>query len=75
MLWGLVKKSVHEWESLLPHAEFAYNRSTSQATGYSLFQVVYGINPISTFDLSPIHIDNHFVMMLMKELSSSNKNS
>ena len=35
MLRSLVKKNIREWESLLPHAKFAYNRSTSQ--NYWLF--------------------------------------
>ncbi|XP_074570594.1 uncharacterized protein LOC141827268 [Curcuma longa] len=53
LLRSLLKKSVRDWENLLPHAEFAYNRSTSQTTGCSPFEVVYGINPISPLDLSP----------------------
>ena len=60
MIWSLVKKNVREWESLLPHAEFAYNYSISQTTGCSPFEAVYGMNPIGPLDLSPIHIDNHF---------------
>ena len=56
----LVKKNAREWECLLPHAEFAYNRSTSQTTGCSPFEVVYGLNPNDPLDLSPISIDNHF---------------
>ena len=31
----------------MAQAEFAYNRSTSQTTGTSPFEVVYGRNPIS----------------------------
>ena len=60
LIRSLVKKNVREWESLLPHAEFAYNRSTSQTTGCSPFKAVYGMNPIGPLDLSPIHIDDHF---------------
>ena len=37
MLRSLVKKNIREWESLLPHAEFVNNRSTSQTAG-SLFE-------------------------------------
>ena len=60
LIRSLVKKNVREWESLLPHVEFVYNCSTSQTTGCSPFEAVYGINPIAPLDLSPIHIDNHF---------------
>ena len=47
LLRSLVKKNVREWESLLPHVEFVYNRSTSQTTSCSSFEAVYGMNPIS----------------------------
>ena len=60
MLRSLVKKNIREWESLLPHAEFAYNCSTSQTTGCSPFEAVYGMNPISPLDLAPIHITDKF---------------
>lgn len=60
MIRSLVKKNVREWEDLLPHAEFAYNRSISQTTGCSPFEAVYGLNPNGPLDLSPIHIDSNF---------------
>ena len=47
-------------ESLPSHAKFAYTRSTSQTTGCSPFEAVYGMNPISPLDLAPIHIIDHF---------------
>lgn len=47
-------------ESFLPHAEFAYNRSTNQTTSCSPLEAVYGMNPIGPLDLSPIHIDNNY---------------
>ena len=57
---SLVKNNAREWECLLPHAEFSYNRSTSQTTGCSPFEVVYGLNPNDPLDLSSINIDSHF---------------
>ena len=60
MLRSLVKKNIREWENLLPHVEFAYNRSTSQTTGCSPFEAIYGMNPISPLDLAPIHLTDHF---------------
>ena len=60
MLRSLVKKNIREWERLIPHAEFAYNRSTSQTIGCSLFEAVYGMNPIGPLDLASIHITEHF---------------
>ena len=44
----------------MSHAEFAYNCSTSQTTGCSPFEVVYGMNPNGPLDLFPINLDNHF---------------
>ena len=55
-----MKRNVKEWENLLPHVEFAYNRSTSQTTGCSPFEAVYGMNPIGPLDLSPIHVNSQF---------------
>ena len=55
-----MKKNIREWESLLPHAEFAYNSSTRQTTSCSPFEAVYGMNSIGPFDLAPIHPTDHF---------------
>jgi hypothetical protein len=49
-----VGKDIRQWDLLLAQAEFAYNRSTSQTTGCSPFEAVYGLNPISPLDLAPI---------------------
>ena len=43
----------------MPHAEFAYNRSTSQTTCCSPFEAVHGMNPNDPLDLSPINFDTH----------------
>ena len=60
MLRSLVKKNVREWKSLLPHIEFAYNRSTSQTTSCFPFEAVYSMNPIGPLDLDTIHLTDHF---------------
>jgi len=54
LLRSFVGKNIRQWDLLLAQAEFAYNRSTSQTTGCSPFEVVYGLNPISPLDLAPI---------------------
>lgn len=36
----------HTWDSMLPHAEFAYNASCNRSTDFSPFQIVYGF-PVS----------------------------
>ena len=58
LIRSLVKRNVKEWENLLPHIEFAYNRSTSQTTGCSSFEAIDGMDPIGHLDLSFIHINN-----------------
>jgi hypothetical protein len=54
LLRSFVGKNIRQWDLLLAQAEFAYNRSTSQTTGCSPFEAVYGLNPISPLDLAPI---------------------
>ena len=40
--------------------ELAYNRSTSQTTGYSPFEVVYGLNPTGPLELTPLSVTKNF---------------
>ncbi|KAH9650499.1 hypothetical protein KPL70_026409 [Citrus sinensis] len=41
------------------HVEFAYNRSVHYATKYSLFEIVYGFNPLTPLDLTPLPVSEH----------------
>ncbi|KAM7519337.1 hypothetical protein LguiB_018299 [Lonicera macranthoides] len=54
LLRAIIKKNLKIWEDCLPHAEFAYNRSVHSATKYSPFEIVYGFNPLSPLDLTPL---------------------
>ncbi|KAI3789955.1 hypothetical protein L2E82_02762 [Cichorium intybus] len=54
LLRGLVSKTQKDWDVKLAHAEFAYNRSPTHATGRSPFEVVYGVNPYMPLDLIPL---------------------
>ena len=49
----MIKNQEKAWDLLLPHAEFAYNKTPSKATGLSPFKVVYGIDPLNLLDLIP----------------------
>nr|CAD1824757.1 unnamed protein product [Ananas comosus var. bracteatus] len=60
LLRSLVGKNIRQWDLVLPQAEFAYNRSSSQTAGASPFQVVYGRNPISPLDLPPLSTTHAF---------------
>jgi len=54
LLRGMVSKSLRDWDTKLPHAELAYNRTPSYATSNSPFGVCYGLNPLTALDLIPI---------------------
>ena len=47
ILRTLVKKNTKDWDEKLAYAEFAYNRCPSLTTKYSLFECVYGFNPMT----------------------------
>ena len=49
-----MKKSIKGWDELLLHAEFVFNRAPSKTT--TPFQVVYGSNPNTPLDLTPLPI-------------------
>jgi hypothetical protein len=54
LLRAIIKKNLKTWEDCLPHVEFAYNRSIYFATKFSPFEIVYGFNPLSPLDLTPL---------------------
>ena len=60
LLRVLVKKNVKAWDELLPHVDFAFNRAPSKATHLFPFQVVYGYNPKTPLDLTPIPTPTKF---------------
>jgi len=57
LLRALIQPHAKAWDLLLPHAEFAYNKAPSKATGLSPFKVVYGIDPLGPLDLTPRPLD------------------
>ncbi|KAD4180207.1 hypothetical protein E3N88_28798 [Mikania micrantha] len=60
LLRCLVSLNAKQWDLVLPHAEFAYNRSTHRYTGMSLFLIVYVRNPFTPLDLAPLSATEHF---------------
>ena len=43
----------------MPHVEFAYNRTIHSTTKFSSFEIVYGFNPLTPLDLSPLPMSEH----------------
>ena len=41
----------------MPFIEFAYNRAMHTTTSYSLFEIVYGFNPLTPLDLMPLPVN------------------
>lgn len=60
LLRCLVGENIRKWDLVLPQAEFAYNRSCSQTTGKSPFEIVYGCNPSSPLDLVPLPVTSNY---------------
>jgi len=54
-LLRVVLKGNHKsWDEYLPYIEFAYNRVVHSTTKLSLFEVIYGFNPLTPLDLLPL---------------------
>ena len=54
LLRAVIKKNLKSWKDCLPHVEFAYKRTVHSTTHYSPFEIVYGFNPLTPLDLSPL---------------------
>ena len=59
LLRTIIKKNIKTWVDRLPHVEFAYNRTIYFATKFSPFEIVYGFNPLTPLDLSPLSMSKH----------------
>nr|KYP33020.1 Transposon Ty3-I Gag-Pol polyprotein [Cajanus cajan] len=54
LLRVILKNNKKPWDEHLPHIEFAYNRVVHKTTNLSPFEVVYGFNPLTPFDILPL---------------------
>ena len=59
LLRAIIKKNIKTWEDRLPHVEFDYNRTIHSATKFSPFKIIYGFNPLTPLDLSPLPMSEH----------------
>ncbi|KAI3469143.1 hypothetical protein Pfo_025806 [Paulownia fortunei] len=57
LLRAIIQKNLKTWEDYLPHVEFAYNRCIHSATKFSPFDIVYGFNPLTPLDLTPLPLN------------------
>jgi len=56
LLKCMIVHNTREWEALLPQVEFTYNKVVHSTTSHSPFEIVYGFNPLTPFDLLPLPI-------------------
>lgn len=54
LLRCLVGDAVRTWDSRLPQAEFVHNHAVNRSSGFSPFQVIYGIMPRAPVNLSSL---------------------
>ncbi|KAL6548706.1 hypothetical protein OROGR_008472 [Orobanche gracilis] len=54
LLRALVGDNIRSWDSKLPQAEFAHNSAVNRSTGYSPFEVIFGLLPRGPVDLLPL---------------------
>ncbi|WJZ92513.1 hypothetical protein VitviT2T_011503 [Vitis vinifera] len=54
LLRCIVRDQLRKWDNVLPQAEFAFNSSTNRTTGYSPFEMAYGLKPKQPIDLIPL---------------------
>ncbi|CAN4084849.1 unnamed protein product [Withania somnifera] len=50
----MVKGKMSSWEEYLPLVEFYYNRVVHSTIGMTPFEVVYGFNPLTPLDITPV---------------------
>ncbi|WMV58989.1 hypothetical protein MTR67_052374, partial [Solanum verrucosum] len=62
MLRAVVHGKLASWEEHLPLVEFSYHRVIHRTIGMTPFEVVYGFNPLTPLDLTPLSQD--FVLNL-----------
>ncbi|KZV40417.1 hypothetical protein F511_43065, partial [Dorcoceras hygrometricum] len=51
LLRATISKKFKSLEECLPFVEFAYNSTVHSTTGFSPFEIVYGLNPLNPMDL------------------------
>jgi len=68
MLRVLVKKNVKAWHLLLAYADFAYNRSPKHTTKETQFKIIYGQDPLSPINLTPLALKDRMSVEASKRV-------
>lgn len=58
LLRAMIGRNLKTWEDCLLMIEFAYNYNIHTSINYSLFKIVYGLNPLTLFDLTNTIVGN-----------------
>ena len=73
LLRCMIVQNIREWEELLPHIEFSYNRVVHSTTSHSPFEVLYGFNPLTPLDLLPFPLMRHGLSKMVRPKPSTSK--
>ena len=73
LLRALIKPNLKNWDEVIPHAEFAYNRAHHQVTKQTPFETVYGFNPKTALDILPLPLQERVNMDFDKRIAYMKK--
>ena len=62
----MCSSDLKNWEEVIPHAEFAYNRAKHSITQKSPFMVVYGFEPFTALGILPLPLHERVNMDVSK---------
>ncbi len=68
ILRGFVHAQHNDWLRALPLAEFCYNNTVHSSTKFSLFEALYGFNPLSPPDLIASTSNNANIQQRIKDI-------
>jgi len=73
LLRGMMSKSLRDWATKPPHAEFANNQTHAYATSHSSFEVCYFLSPFAPLDLIPNPQESKVSFEAMKRAKAMKK--
>jgi hypothetical protein len=76
LLRAFAEQFLHNWDKFLPILEFAFNNTLNSSTGYSPFQVNYGLSPLIPTDMisgTLISIDHEDINLILEKIETIHK--